>query len=103
MYISYNLAVLSKVHVCAQSLSHVQLFVTPWTAVRQAPLSMGFSRQGYWSGLPYPPPGVLDSGIKPASLMSLALSGEFLPLGSPGKPFILFRSPCNRELTCLEG
>ena len=47
MYISYNLAVLSKVHVCAQSLSHVQLFVTPWTAVRQAPLSMGFFREEY--------------------------------------------------------
>jgi len=52
--------------------------VTPWTAVLQALLSMGFSRQGYWSGLPYPPPGdLLDPGVKPASLMSVALSGEF--------------------------
>ena len=39
--------------------SHVQLFVTPWTVARQAPLSMGFSRQEYWSGLPCPPPGLL--------------------------------------------
>ena len=41
----------------AQSLSHVQLFVTPWVVDRQPPLSMGFSRQEYWSGLLVPPPG----------------------------------------------
>ena len=62
----------------AQSLSHVQLFVTPWTIACQAPLSMGFSRQGYWSGLLFPPPGDLpDPGIKPTSLMSPALPGRF--------------------------
>ena len=45
---------------------HVQLFVTPWTVARQAPVSMGFSRQEYWSGLPCPPPGnLLNPGIKP--------------------------------------
>ena len=50
--------------------------VTPWTVVHQAPLSMGFSRQEYWSGLPCPPPGDLpDPGIKPASLMSSAFAG----------------------------
>ena len=49
-------------------LSHVQLFVTPWTVARQARLSMGFSRQEYWSGLPFPPPGHLpDPGIEPVS------------------------------------
>ena len=55
----------------AQSLqSCVRLFVTLWTLAHQAPLSMGSSRQGYWSGLPCPPPGDLpDPGIKPASLM----------------------------------
>ena len=42
--------------VC-ESLSHVQLFVTPWTVARQAPLSMGFSRREHWNGLPCPPPG----------------------------------------------
>ena len=41
----------------AQLLSWVQLFVTPWTIAGQAPLSMGFSRQEYWSGLPFPSPG----------------------------------------------
>ena len=43
--------------MCAWSLSHVQLFATPWTVAHQAPLFMGFSRQEYWSGLPCPPPG----------------------------------------------
>ena len=59
-------------------LSRVQLFVTPWTVISQAPLSMGFSRQQYWSGMPCPPPGDLSNlGIKPASLMSPALAAGF--------------------------
>ena len=59
-------------------VSHVQLFETLTTAARQAPLSMGFSRQEYWSGLPCPPPGGLsDLGIKPLSLTSPALAGGF--------------------------
>ena len=59
-------------------LSHVRLFVTPWTVDHQAPLSMGFSRQEHWSGLPFPSPEDLpDSGIKPESLTSPALAGEF--------------------------
>ena len=65
----------------AYMLSHfsqAQLFVTLWTVACQAPLSMGFSRQEYWSGLPCPPPGDLpDPGIKPTSLMSPALTGRF--------------------------
>ena len=52
-----------------QSLSRVQLFVTPWTVARQAALSVGFPRQDYWSGLPFPSPGDLpDLGIEPTSL-----------------------------------
>ena len=51
-----------------QSLSHVQLFVTPWNVAYQAPQSMGFSRQEHWSGLPFPSPGDLpDPGIEPGS------------------------------------
>ena len=58
--------------------SHVQLFAILWTIARQAPLSMGFSRQEYWTGLPCPPPGDLpDPGIKLTSLRSPALSGGF--------------------------
>ena len=56
--------------------SCVRLFATLWT--RQGPLSMGFSRQEYWSGLPCPPPGDLpDPGIEPTSLLSPALAGMF--------------------------
>ena len=58
--------------------SRVQLFTTPWTVARQAPRSLGFSRQEYWSGLPCPPPGDLpNSGTEPTSLTSPALAGEF--------------------------
>jgi len=64
--------------VAVQSLSHFLLFATPWTVVYQAPLSMGFSRQEYWSGFPFPPPGDLPGpGIKPMSLMFPALAGGF--------------------------
>ena len=53
--------------------SPVQLFVIPWTIALQAPLSMGFSRQEYWSGLPCPPGDLPDPGIKLMSLVSPAL------------------------------
>ena len=55
-------------HSEVKSFSRVRLFATPWTVAHQAPLSMGFSRQEYWSGLPFPSPGHLpDPGIKPRS------------------------------------
>ena len=58
--------------------SGTQLFATPWTVAFQAPLSMGFSRKEYWSGLLCPPPWDLpDSGIEPLSLMSRALADGF--------------------------
>ena len=64
--------------------SHVQLFVTPWTVVLQAPLFMGFSKQEYWSGLPCPPPGDLPRpGIEP---VSPALQLDSYPTEPPGKP-----------------
>ena len=65
--------------VCILShFSHVWLSATPWTVARQAPLFMGFPRQEYWSWLPCPPLGDLPNwGIKPKSLMSPALAGEF--------------------------
>ena len=62
----------------AHSLSHVQLFATLWIVAFQAPLSMGFSRQEYWTGLPCPPPGdLLDPGVKPKSLPSPTWEGGF--------------------------
>ena len=54
--IAFSLKYLTSTQYCAQSLSRVQLFVTPWTVAYQAPPSMGFSRQEYWSGLPLPSP-----------------------------------------------
>ena len=66
--------------------SHVQLSGTLWTVACQAPLSMGWSKQEYWSGLPYPPLGDLPNpGIEPASLKSPAWQVGSLPLASLGK------------------
>ena len=73
--------------VCACVLScfsHVQFFQSPWTVASQAPPSMGFSRQEYWSGLQFPSPGNLpDPGIEPVSVMSPALAGRFLYTNIP--------------------
>ena len=67
-----------------KSLSRVQLFATLWTVAHQAPLSTGFSRQEYWSGLPFSSPGNLpDPGIEPRSP---ALQADALPSEPPGKP-----------------
>ena len=80
----------SLTYICACTLSrfsHVQLFETPWTIARQAPLTMGFSRQEYWSGLPSPPPGDLPHvGIKPTSPASPALQADSLPLSHQRSP-----------------
>ena len=68
-------------------LSHVQLFATLWIVAHHAPLSVGFSRQEYWSGVPFPPPGDLpDPGMKSGSPASLALQADSLPLELWGKP-----------------
>ena len=66
--------------------SHFRFFVTPWTAECQAPLSMGFPRQEYWSGVPFPSPGDLpDPGIEPGSA---ALQADSLPSDPLGKPTV---------------
>ena len=71
-------------------LSRVRLFVTPWTVAYQTPLFMEFSRQEYWSGLPFPSPGDLpDSGIEPGSP---TLQADALPSEPPGKPISLVKS-----------
>ena len=62
-------------------------FETPWTVARQAPLSMGLSRQESWSGLPFPPPGDLPHpGMEPTSPASSALAGGFFTTVQPEKP-----------------
>ena len=73
----------------SESVSPVQLFATPWNVACQAPLSMGFSRQAYWSGSPFPSPGDLPNpGIKPGSP---TLRADSLPSEPPGKPYFAWR------------
>ena len=77
---------------CAQPLSCAQLSATPWTD--EAPLSMGFSRQEYWSRLPFPPPADLsDPRIQPASLESPAMTGRCFTTAPPRKPLRRQRPP----------
>ena len=74
----------SLVVLVAQSLNRVQPFVTPWTVAHQAPLSMGFPRQEYWSGLPCPTAGDLsEPGVEPESP---ALAGRFFTSEPPRTP-----------------
>ena len=80
-FLSRNLPLRARV---LSHFSHVQLFATPWTVARQAPLSMGFSRQEYWSELSFPSLGDLPNpGIEPGSL---PLQADSLPSKPPGKP-----------------
>ena len=80
--------------VC-ESLSHVRLFVIPWTMARQAPLSMKCSRQGYWPGVPFPSPGSLpDPGVKAGPA---ALQPDSLPAFSPQRtpsPTLYHKGSC---------
>ena len=83
-----------------KSLSRVRLFEAQWTVAYQAPPSMGFSRQEYWSGLPFPSPGDLpDPGIEPRfpSLEADALTSE--PPGAKGKPGLNEGQDCCPSIT----
>ena len=88
--------------VCVYVLSHfshVWLFVTLWIIVLQAPLSLGFSRQEYWSGLPCLPSGdLLNPGIKPMFPASPAFQVDYLPTEPPGKPYSISQNWCRLEL-----
>ena len=80
-----------RLHVCVQLLSYVQLFTAPWTVAHQAPLSMAFFRQEYWSGLPIPPPRDFpDPGIEPMSPAAPALQVGSLPAEPLDLPKILW-------------
>ena len=82
------------VHVCVWVLSCVPSFVTPWTVACQAPLSMGFPRQEFWSELSLPIPGDLPNlGIEPISLLSPALAGRFFTTVTPEKPLFTLDGP----------
>ena len=89
---------LNSAYVRAQLLSCVWLFETPWTVAHQNPQPMGFSKQEYCSGLPFPPPGdLLNPGIEPMSPASPALSDRFLTTEPPGKPIRLWH--CSKKQT----
>ena len=73
--------------VCVLVTQSCPTLYDPWTVAHQAPLSMGFSRQEYWSGLPFPPPWDLpDPGIEPRSP---ALQADSLPSEPPGSSYVL--------------
>ena len=81
-----------------KSVSHVQLFVTPWTVAHQAPPSMEFSRQEYWCGLPFPSPGDLPNpGIEPGSP---ALRADALPSEPPGNTNIIGDIVLDKRYMC---
>ena len=85
--VSHHSLLRGLVKVKVKWLSCVRLFVTPWTVTHQAPPSMGFSRQEYWSGLPFPSPGDLPNpGIKSRSP---ALQADALTSEAPGKSGVL--------------
>ena len=73
--------------LCCVLLSRVQLFVTPWTVALQAPLSMGFPRQEYWSRLPFPPGDLPDPGAEP---VPPTLQADSLPSEPRGKPINIY-------------
>ena len=83
----------------SESESCIQLSVTPWTVAYQAPLSMEFSRQEYWSGLPFPPPGNLPNpGNEPTSPASPAMQVDSLPAEPPRKPTMEYYSAIKNEI-----
>ena len=93
--LSPNFTFLLSVLLCylLSCFSCVRLFAAPWIVARQAPLSIGFSRQEYWSGLPCPPPGdLLDPGTEPVSLASPALAGRFFTRFDSFKTLFLWRA-----------
>ena len=94
---------LSTFLLCIRACSVTsKLSVTPCIVACQAPLSMVFSRQEYWSGLPYPPPGDLPNlGIKPASLMSPALTGGFFTTSATWVLANIMYSPIFSHFLCL--
>ena len=85
----YTLNCCSVIRKKVKSLSRVQLFAAPWTVARQAPLSLEFSRQVYWSGLPFPSPQNLSD--RAVAVRSPALQAESLPSDPPGKPSIVIK------------
>ena len=91
-----------SVCLCARPFSHAWLFATLWPVACQPPLSMEFSRQEFWNGLPFPTPADLPSlGIKPKFPAVPALAGGFLTTAPPGKHLMTYRHNNNKQLLPL--
>ena len=90
-----------RMRTYAQLSLPVQLFATPWTIAHQVPLPMEFSRQEYWSGLPFPKPVDLPNpGLEPVSLVSSTLAGGFLTTAPPeSKPLSFLKHSKRCECT----
>ena len=89
LWYKYTYICIYTIHV--SHFGHIRLFAILWTTAYEAPLSMGFSRQEYWSGLPCPPPGDLsDPGTELASLTSPTLAGGFFTYEPPGKDIYIY-------------
>ena len=106
LHMCVSVCVCVCVCVRAQSLSHVQLFEIPWTLALQAPLSLGFSRHEYWSGLPCPPPGIfLTQGTSPHLLHLFhwqgSLSLHHLYQSSNMEMLVTTHSVCHNWATTL--
>ena len=100
--ISLHMIPSRSIHVHVRSIAKpcLTLLWAPWTVDRQAPLSMGFSRQEYWSGLPFPPPGdIPDPGIERVSLVFSALAGRFFTTAPPRKPLRSIRVVENGQIS----
>ena len=84
---SGHLIICCSVCMCVhQSLSHVQIFVTPWTIACQAPLSIGFHRQDYWSGFPFHPPGIFPTRDRTCVSYVSCIADRFFTAEPPGRP-----------------
>ena len=88
-------------YIVLSRFGSVQLFATLWTVAHQAPLSMGFYKSEYWSGLPWPPPGDLPNpGIELVSLMSPAMSDEPFTTSTTWEVIILYIYTHTHIYTC---
>ena len=97
--ISHTCIITYTIVLNVKSLSYVQLFATPWTVTYQVPLSIGFSRQEYWSGLPFPPPGDLPNpGVEPRSP---TLQADALLSEPPGKPHTIVYRLQSHTFVCF--
>ena len=105
IFVSYTflLVTVRLLSISLVCFSPVQPFVSLWTVAHQAPLSMGFSWQEYWSGFPCPPPGDLPNpGIEPESLTSLALAGGFFTTNATWEALLISLKQKGKKISSLK-